>query len=91
MADRQLLYLSQADVAAVGLGMADIIQALQQAFAEKEAGRAEVPPKIGVHPGRDSFANAMPAYIPAQGAMGCKWVSTFPENRAAPACPTSAG
>lgn len=81
MEDRQLLYLSQDNVKAVGLGMADIIQVLEDAFREKEEGRAEIPPKIGVHPGRDSFANAMPAYIPKLHAMGCKWVSTFPENR----------
>lgn len=83
MAEKKLLYLSQEDVRAVGLGMADIIQILEQAFRDKAEGRAEIPPKFGVHPKAGSFANAMPAYISTLRAMGCKWVSTFPENRRA--------
>ena len=47
----EILYLSQADVAAAGPAMADIIDALQTAFAEKGGGRTEIPPKPGVHPG----------------------------------------
>jgi len=77
----QLLYLSRADVEAVGLTMAEIIEAVESAFEEKGHGRVEMPPKPGVHPGEgDNFIHAMPAYIPALRSAGVKWVSGFPEN-----------
>jgi ornithine cyclodeaminase/alanine dehydrogenase-like protein (mu-crystallin family) len=82
MHTNQLLYLSQADVAAVGVTMADVIEALEVAFHEKGEGRVEMPPKPGIHPGGgDNFIHAMPAYIPALASAGLKWVSGFPENQ----------
>lgn len=81
MSKNQLLYLSQADVAAVDLPMAAIIEALEVAFREKGEGRVEMPPKPGIHPGGgDNFIHAMPAYISAMQSAGIKWVSGFPEN-----------
>ena len=81
MSENQLLYLSQADVQAVGVTMAEIIESLEIAFREKGAGRMEMPPKPGIHPGGgDNFIHAMPAYIPALKSAGVKWVSGFPEN-----------
>ena len=81
MKSNQLLYLSQKDVLAVGLTMAEIIDALAVAFQEKGKGLTEMPPKPGIHPGGgDNFIHAMPAYIPALKAAGVKWVSGFPEN-----------
>ena len=81
MKPNQLLYLSQADVQAVGLTMAEIIDALELAFREKGKGRVEMPPKPGIHPGGgDNFIHAMPAYIPALRSAGIKWVSGFPDN-----------
>jgi len=81
MKSNQLLYLSQKDVLAVGLTMAEIIDALTVAFQEKGKGLTEMPPKPGIHPGGgDNFIHAMPAYIPALKSAGVKWVSGFPEN-----------
>lgn len=81
MEKQQLLYLSQADVASVGLTMAEIIDLLEAAFREKGEGRVEMPPKPGIHPGGgDNFIHAMPAYIPAMKSAGMKWVSGFPGN-----------
>jgi ornithine cyclodeaminase/alanine dehydrogenase-like protein (mu-crystallin family) len=77
---REFLYLSQADVAGLGLPMADIIAALEDMFREKAAGRVEMPPKPGVHTKPDAFIHAMPAYIPAQHAVGMKWVGGYPDN-----------
>jgi len=77
---QKLLYLSQSDVAAVGLTMAEIIAALERMFREKGEGRVEMPPKIGIHPAPDAFIHAMPASIPAQRAAGIKWVGGYPEN-----------
>ncbi len=82
MRRNQLLYLSQAEVASVGLSMAEIIAAVETAFEEKGNGRVEMPPKPGVHPGGgDNFIHAMPAYIPGLQSAGVKWVSGFPENQ----------
>lgn len=81
MREQGILYLSQKDVTAVNLPMSDIIQALEVAFREKGAGRTEMPPKPGIHPGGgDNFIHAMPAYIPALKSAGIKWVSGFTEN-----------
>jgi len=77
---REFLYLSQADVAGLGLSMAEIIAALDGMFREKAEGRVEMPPKPGVHTRPDAFLHAMPAYIPAQNAVGMKWVGGYPEN-----------
>jgi ornithine cyclodeaminase/alanine dehydrogenase-like protein (mu-crystallin family) len=76
----KLLYLSQADVASVGLTMAEIIAALEEMFREKGEGRVEMPPKPGIHTMPDAFIHAMPAYIPALKSAGVKWVSGYPEN-----------
>ncbi|MCL7454508.1 MAG: ornithine cyclodeaminase family protein [Anaerolineae bacterium] len=83
MSEDQLLYLSQADVEALEVPMARIIEAVETAFREKGEGRVEMPPKPGIHPGGgDNFIHAMPAYIPALSSAGVKWVSGFPGNQA---------
>jgi ornithine cyclodeaminase/alanine dehydrogenase len=76
----KILYLSQADVAATGVSMAQIIQALEIAFREMGEGRVEMPPKPGIHTQPDAFIHAMPAHIPALHAAGVKWVSGYPDN-----------
>lgn len=75
-------YLSRADVEAVGLGMSEIIEALEAMFVVKGRGEVEMPPKPGIHTRPDAFIHAMPAYIPALGAAGMKWVSGYPDNPA---------
>jgi len=82
VSDQRLLYLSQADVQAVGLTMPEVIDALEAAFREHGEGRVEMPPKPGVHSQPDAFIHAMPAYIPALHAIGVKWVSGYPGNQA---------
>jgi ornithine cyclodeaminase/alanine dehydrogenase-like protein (mu-crystallin family) len=79
----QLLYLSQTDVANVGLTMAEIIESMQVMFRAKGEGRTEMPPKPGIHPGGGaSFLHAMPACISDLKSAGIKWVSAFPDNPA---------
>lgn len=80
MSEHTLLYLSRADVEAVGVTMREIIEALEVAFHEHGLGHVEMPPKPGVHSRPDAFIHAMPAYIPALRAIGLKWVSGYPEN-----------
>lgn len=81
MSEHQVLYLSRADVEAVGVTMREIIDALEVAFREHGLGHAEMPPKPGIHTRPDAFIHAMPAYIPALRAAGMKWVSGYPDNQ----------
>lgn len=80
MALQKILYLSRADVEAVGVTMPEIIDAVEVGFREHGAGRVEMPPKPGIHTMPDAFIHAMPAYIPALRSAGVKWVSGYPEN-----------
>ncbi|KKM11640.1 hypothetical protein SY88_08150 [Clostridiales bacterium PH28_bin88] len=77
---KEILYLSLADVKAVGLTMKETMEAVEKAFIEKGHGRFQMPPKPGLHPRGDAFIHAMPAYLPEMKAAGLKWVSGFPEN-----------
>jgi ornithine cyclodeaminase/alanine dehydrogenase-like protein (mu-crystallin family) len=80
MSGDRLLYLSAQDVADVGLAMAEIIKALERMFREKGKGEVEMPPKPGIHPRKDAFIHAMPAFLPGFAAAGMKWVSGYPSN-----------
>jgi ornithine cyclodeaminase/alanine dehydrogenase len=80
MSTHQLLYLSRADVEAVGVEMPEIIQALEVAFTQHGRGQVEMPPKPGVHSRPDAFIHAMPCYIPGPEAIGLKWVAGYPDN-----------
>lgn len=77
---KQLLYLSQQDVAEVGLSMSEIMEAVEGALQEKGRGHVQMPPKPGLHTNGDAFIHAMPAYIPAVRSAGIKWVSGYPDN-----------
>jgi ornithine cyclodeaminase/alanine dehydrogenase-like protein (mu-crystallin family) len=76
----EFLYLSLSDVKRLNVPMEEIIRIVEEAFCEKAAGRTEVPPKPGVHPQKDAFIHAMPAYLRKMKAVGIKWVAGFPEN-----------
>ena len=75
-----LLYLSRDDVAGLGLPMADVLGAVEESFRRKGRGEVRLPAKIGVDAGGGAFAHAMPAFVPAAGALGVKWVGVFPGN-----------
>lgn len=80
MPKHRLLYLSRADVEAVGVLMPEIIDALDEAFCQHGEGKVEMPPKPGVHSRPDAFIHAMPCYIPGPEAIGVKWVAGYPDN-----------
>ncbi len=83
MTQPELLYLSQSDVAGLGVTMPEVIAAVETAFREKGHGRAELPPKTAIHPGAGGgFLHAMPGCIEGLRAAGLKWVGAFPGNRA---------
>lgn len=80
MSPSSVLYLSRADVETLNVSMKEVIRVIEETFHEKAMGRAEMPPKPGIHPQKDCFIHAMPAYLPKMKAAGIKWVSGFPEN-----------
>ena len=80
MSEKQLLYLSRADVEKTALDMPTILRLLEEAFREKGQGKVEMPPKPGIHTMPDAFIHAMPVYIPSLKSAGIKWVSGYPEN-----------
>ena len=75
-----LLYLSRAEIEKLNISMEVVINDVDKAFREKAKGKAETPPKPGIHPQKDSFIHAMLAFMPGMKVAGVKWVSGFPEN-----------
>jgi ornithine cyclodeaminase/alanine dehydrogenase len=80
MFKHEVLYLSRADVDKLNISIGEIIDVVEEAFREKAKGDVEMPPKPGIHPQKDAFIHAMPAYLPSMRSAGMKWVSGFPEN-----------
>jgi ornithine cyclodeaminase/alanine dehydrogenase len=76
----EVLYLSRRDVEKLSIPMKEVIQVVEKAFREKAEGQTEAPPKPGIHPQKDAFIHAMPAYVRRMRSAGVKWVSGFPEN-----------
>ncbi|HET7214111.1 MAG TPA: hypothetical protein VFL79_11015 [Terriglobia bacterium] len=77
---RQLLYLSRTNIEALQVSADEVRESVEAVLLEKAAGRYEMAPKPGIHTATDAFIHAMPAYIPALGAAGVKWVSGYPGN-----------
>lgn len=76
----KVLYLSRSDIEKLDIPTEEVINIVEESFLQKAEGKAEMPPKPGVHPQKDAFIHAMPAYLPRMGSAGVKWVSGFPEN-----------
>lgn len=77
-----LLVLNRADLVSLGLTWAEIIDVLDDAFAQKARGLVQNPPKPMVVPRSDAFINAMPAYLGGSDRAGLKWVAGFAQNHA---------
>lgn len=78
-----VLLLSRADIVALELSTAEVVEVVTAALREHAAGTYEMHPKIGVHPtGTDpaNFIHAMPAWLQGLGACGLKWVGGFAKN-----------
>ena len=77
----ELLYLRREEVAELLPPVEvqlDLVEATYRAVA---AGRVELPPKPGVHPRKDSFVHAMPAYLADDDILALKWISGYPGNK----------
>jgi ornithine cyclodeaminase/alanine dehydrogenase len=76
-----VLFLSQDDVVSLGIGMNEVIEAVERGLALKGEGRVELPPKPGVHPRDNCYIHAMPCWIGGDvDIAGIKWVAGFPPN-----------
>ncbi|MBI2369329.1 MAG: ornithine cyclodeaminase family protein [Deltaproteobacteria bacterium] len=81
--------LSAADVDAVAPSPAETLRLLEDAFRALAAGQAAASLKQLLHPPGGHILSVS-ALLPAQGALGSKWHSYFPENDAR-GLPRSAG
>jgi ornithine cyclodeaminase/alanine dehydrogenase len=82
MAEHRIRYLSRLDVEGLGLGMAAVIDAVEEAFREKGLGRTIMPPKHWLAPSGRRFYSAMTSVVAGAGAAACKWQSGSSDNPA---------
>lgn len=76
-----LLFLGRAEVARLLPGIPEQLDLVERTYRSLAAGRVELPPKPGVHPRKDSFVHAMPAYLRDEDVVALKWVAGYPANK----------
>jgi alanine dehydrogenase len=76
-----LLYLRRDEVASLLPPIPEQLDVIERTYRAVGAGRVELPPKPGVHPRKDSFIHAMPAYLMDEDVAALKWVSGYPANK----------
>ena len=77
-----LLYLSNEAIEAIGLGPAELIDAVERAFAAKAAGAARIGPKSVVPVSTGHSFHAMPGVLREAGLAGMKFFGVVPGNPA---------
>lgn len=77
----RVLWLSRDDVAAALPPLEERFARIRDSLEWVVDGRAEVPPKFGVHPPGARHAHAMPALLPDNRGLGIKWLADFPKNK----------
>ena len=76
-----LLYLERPEVASLLPPIPEQLELVERTYRTLAAGRVELPPKPGVHPRKDSFIHAMPAYLRDEDIVALKWVAGYPANK----------
>ena len=76
----EFLYLTRDECANIGLTRDDVLEITRKTLISHGKKEYEMPAKIGIHPWTEVFFHAMPAYVPEQRALGCKWIECFPNN-----------
>jgi len=77
----ELLVLGRQELAGLGITWVDVVDVLDDAFAQKARGLVQNPPKPAIRPRPDAFINAMPAYLGGSDRAGIKWVAGYEQNR----------
>jgi alanine dehydrogenase len=75
------VYLRRDEVAALLPPIPEQLDLVEETYRAVGAGRVELPPKPGVHPRKDSFIHAMPAYLRDEDVVALKWVAGYPANK----------
>ncbi len=78
--DERLIYLTGPEIEGLGVGAAEIVDALDAGLREKGRGEIVMPPKTSLHGPERAFCQALSAWLPRAGSLGVKWVTIFPEN-----------
>jgi alanine dehydrogenase len=76
-----LLFLNRGEVAGLLPDVLEQLDLVERTYRALAAGRIELPPKPGVHPRKDSFLHAMPAYLRDEDVVTLKWVGGYPANK----------
>jgi alanine dehydrogenase len=76
-----LRFLSRSEVAGLLPDVDEQLDLVERTYRALAAGRVELPPKPGVHPRKDSFLHAMPAYLRDEDVVTLKWVGGYPANK----------
>jgi ornithine cyclodeaminase/alanine dehydrogenase len=76
-----LLHLSREEVASLLPPVPDQLDLVEQTYVALGKGRVELPPKPGIHPRKDAFIHAMPAYLVDEDVAALKWVAGYPQNK----------
>lgn len=79
---RSLLYLTRDEVAGLLPSLPEQLDLVEETYRALAAGRVQLPPKPGVHPRKDSFIHAMPAYLADEDVVALKWIGGYPANKA---------
>jgi ornithine cyclodeaminase/alanine dehydrogenase len=82
MSDDALVYLTRAEIEGLGIGAAEVVDALDAGLREKGRGDVVMPPKTSLHGPDRAFCQVLSAWLPVSGALGVKWVTIFPANAA---------
>jgi len=75
-----LLYLSCDDLGSLGIGMLEVVDAVDVGCAAKGRGEVVMPPKLSLHGEGDAYSQVMAATLAGDGGLGAKWVTLFPQN-----------
>jgi len=75
-----LLYLCRDDVESLGIGIAEVVAAVDAGCRARGRGEVVMPPKLSLHAADGAFSQVMPASLPTVGGLGVKWVTVFPGN-----------
>jgi ornithine cyclodeaminase/alanine dehydrogenase len=77
-----LLQLSRDEVRSLLPAIPEQLDVVERTYVALAAGRVELPPKPGIHPRKDSFIHAMPAYLADDDVAALKWIAGYPQNKA---------
>jgi len=71
---RDILYLSNDDIVACNLGLAEVDRAVEAMFAAKADGSAQMKPKLALHATEGTLFLASPGVLAKPAYAGIKWV-----------------